>query len=218
MICKRCDKQESRTPKAHYCEDCFKLVRLDTHRRSHFNNKDKRNKVSSEYKCKNKYKISEYNKKYREENKELLREKRKEKRNINRDILNKDSADWRSKNKDKVSEYNKRNTPLYNEKYPWRKAIRTLLRNTLKRIGSKKESRTEEISGYSAIDLKTHIESLFLEGMTWDNYGDWHIDHIIPVSSFEENTPASVINSLSNLQPLWKLDNLSKGKKVIIKT
>jgi len=54
--------------------------------------------------------------------------------------------------------------------------------------------------------------------MCWDNYGDWHIDHIIPVSYFDENTPVSVINALSNLQPLWKLDNLSKGKKLIIKT
>jgi hypothetical protein len=217
MVCKRCDRQESRTPKAHYCEECFKLIRSETHRRSHLNNKDKRNKLSSEYKCKNKCKISEYNKRYNEENKEILREKRKIKRNINRNKLNKDSVEWRSKNKDKVSEYNKKHTPLYNKKYPWRKAIRTILRNTLKRIGSEKESYTEEISGYSAIDLKNHLEFLFSEGMTWDNYGDWHIDHILPVSHFDENTPVSVINSLSNLQPLWKFDNLSKGKKVIIK-
>jgi hypothetical protein len=217
MICKRCNRKESRTPKSHYCEECFKLVRLDTYRRSHLNNKDKRNKLSSEYKSKNRGEISEYNKRYSVENKEALREKRKIKRNINRDKLNEYSVEWRSKNKDKVSEYNKKHIPLYNKKYPWRKAIRTILRNTLKRIGSEKESYTEEISGYSAIDLKNHLESLFSEGMSWDNYGDWHIDHILPVSYFDENTPVSVINSLSNLQPLWKFDNLSKGKKVIIK-
>jgi len=196
----------------------FTNHRLYTYTRSHRNNKDKRNKVSSDYKCKNRSKISEYNKKYRELNKKILIEKRKIKRNINRDILNKYSENWRSNNKDKVSEYNKKHTPLYNKKHPWKKAIRTVLRNTLKRIGTKKENYTEEISGYSAIDLKIHLESLFVDEMCWDNYGDWHIDHIIPVSYFDENTPVSVINALSNLQPLWKLDNLSKGKKLIIKT
>lgn len=39
--------------------------------------------------------------------------------------------------------------------------------------------------------------------MTWNNYGEWHIDHIKPVNSFESDTPQSVVNALSNLQPLW---------------
>ena len=50
--------------------------------------------------------------------------------------------------------------------------------------------------------------------MSWDNYGEWHIDHIRPVSDFPSETPPYVINSLNNLQPLWKIDNLKKGKKM----
>jgi hypothetical protein len=47
--------------------------------------------------------------------------------------------------------------------------------------------------------------------MSWDNWGEWHIDHIIPVSKFEKETPPSIVNSLSNLQPLWAIDNYKKS-------
>jgi hypothetical protein len=56
--------------------------------------------------------------------------------------------------------------------------------------------------GYTPDELKTHLESLFTEGMTWGNYGDWHIDHIKPVSRFDKTTPVHIVNSLDNLQPL----------------
>jgi hypothetical protein len=64
------------------------------------------------------------------------------------------------------------------------------------------------------IELKEYIESLFIEGMSWENYGDWHIDHIIPVSSYNPETSIDVVNSIKNLQPLWAFDNLSKGNKI----
>ena len=44
-------------------------------------------------------------------------------------------------------------------------------------------------------------------------YGEWHIDHKKPVSLFDKNTDASIVNELNNLQPLWKLENLSKGNR-----
>jgi hypothetical protein len=46
--------------------------------------------------------------------------------------------------------------------------------------------------------------------MSWDNYGKWHIDHIVMVSSFEEDTPMNIVNSLENLRPLWAEDNCSR--------
>jgi len=55
--------------------------------------------------------------------------------------------------------------------YAWR----SLLTNSLKRLNTKKSAKTIEILGYSAEELKIHLESLFKEGMTWDNYGEWHI-------------------------------------------
>jgi hypothetical protein len=80
---------------------------------------------------------------------------------------------------------------------------------TAKRLPSKK------ILGYSAKDLCAHIESQFAPGMSWQNRGAWHIDHIKSVSSFfnEGITDPKIINALSNLRPLWAQDNLNKGAK-----
>lgn len=47
--------------------------------------------------------------------------------------------------------------------------------------------------------------------MSWNNYGEWHIDHIKPVSKFRNNTPVRIVNALCNLQPLWAKENLIKG-------
>lgn len=74
---------------------------------------------------------------------------------------------------------------------------------------------------YSKADLRHHLEKQFSSGMTWDNYGSaWHVDHILPQSSFEINTrdPANCSAfqacwALTNLRPLWKHDNLVKSAK-----
>jgi hypothetical protein len=80
----------------------------------------------------------------------------------------------------------------------------------------------ETLVGYTVHDLKTHIESLFTEGMTWKNWGNWkpggplrwHIDHIRPQDSFtfttENDAQFQECWCLANLQPLWGPDNLSK--------
>ena len=55
------------------------------------------------------------------------------------------------------------------------------------------------------------MEKLFEKGMDWSNHGEWHIDHIKPVSKFNKNTAIHIVNSLSNLQPLWGKDNIIKS-------
>lgn len=71
--------------------------------------------------------------------------------------------------------------------------------------------------GYTSDELRAHLEALFLDGMTWENYGAvWSIDHIRPVIDFvrrDELNPA-VVNALTNLQPLWTSDNSRKHAKV----
>lgn len=73
------------------------------------------------------------------------------------------------------------------------------------------------LAGYDCVALKAHLEAKFLPGMSWGNYGEWHIDHIRPVASFDftidfEKTVRACW-ALSNLQPLWASDNIKKGKK-----
>jgi len=78
----------------------------------------------------------------------------------------------------------------------------------------------ESIVGYTCNDLRDHLEKLFTEGMSWENYGfrGWHIDHKIPIVFFNyqttEDQSFKECWSLNNLQPLWWKDNLSKGKKI----
>ena len=61
------------------------------------------------------------------------------------------------------------------------------------------------------------LESLFLDGMTWCNRSEWHIDHIKPIKAFldEGEVDFNIINNPSNLQPLWAKDNLLKGARYI---
>ena len=65
--------------------------------------------------------------------------------------------------------------------------------------------------GYSAEEFRENIQSKFTEGMSWENWGEWHIDHIMPVSKFDKETSASIVNALSNLQPLWAEENFKKS-------
>lgn len=96
-----------------------------------------------------------------------------------------------------------------------RRMLRNRIYNALK--GLVKVGTTHELTGCSNEDLTKHFESLFTEGMTWDNYGKWHVDHIVPCASFdlskEENQKKCF--HYSNLQPLWAIDNLRKNNKIL---
>lgn len=84
--------------------------------------------------------------------------------------------------------------------------------------GLKAGASWETLVGYTSLELKEHLESKFQPGMTWENYGQWHIDHIIPVSKFiiksVKDESFKECWSLKNLQPLWWIDNLKKGNRV----
>lgn len=71
--------------------------------------------------------------------------------------------------------------------------------------------------GCSITELKTYLESQFQPGMSWINYGDWHIDHIKPLINFDLTDKEQFRQAChySNLQPLWAQDNLTKGVEVL---
>jgi len=75
----------------------------------------------------------------------------------------------------------------------------------------------ETLVGYALAELISHLEARFVDGMTWANYGEWHIDHVRPVASFSitsvECDDFRACWSLSNLQPLWAADNIAKGAR-----
>lgn len=94
--------------------------------------------------------------------------------------------------------------------------MRGRLRSALKGYGDKYET-TMKLVGCTSIKLRGYIESKFTEGMTWENYGTWHIDHIQPCCSFDltKEEEQKICFHYSNLQPLWAKDNLQKGSKII---
>ncbi len=75
----------------------------------------------------------------------------------------------------------------------------------------------ENLVGYTLCDLMAHLESHFLPGMTWQNYGafGWHIDHVRPITAFQFEKPEDRgfkdCWALENLQPLWWYENMAKG-------
>lgn len=93
--------------------------------------------------------------------------------------------------------------------------VRSSLKQAKKRIFNGDLDFYIEELGYTPRQLKTHVESLFVKGMCWENWGAvWQIDHIVPVSRHSLDSSVSEVNALSNLRPLWKFDNLSKGGRL----
>lgn len=93
-------------------------------------------------------------------------------------------------------------------------ACRTILRHSLTsaKIGKSWE-RTSDALGYTPDQLRAHLESWFIDGMSWSNRGEWEIDHVISVAEFIRLgiTDPAKINALSNLRPVWKEHNRAKG-------
>ena len=88
-------------------------------------------------------------------------------------------------------------------------------------ISLKRNTKISSIYKYIGIDIKAfyiYIETLFQEGMSWENYGykTWHLDHILPLSSFDLSNDEELYKvwNYKNLQPLWAKDNLSKGCRI----
>ena len=124
------------------------------------------------------------------------------------------NANWRAENPEHVASYindyhkqRKAKDPLYR--------LQTNMRNACTRVVKqlsigKKPVSTFKWIGCSPEELKARLESLFTEGMTWENYGEWHVDHIRPICSFTAEEWEQV-NHYTNLRPLWAEDNIAKS-------
>lgn len=80
--------------------------------------------------------------------------------------------------------------------------------------GRCKAASTVELLGCTIPELRSHLESQFRPGMTWENYGPvWHVDHVRPCASFDLLDPVQqrACFHYTNLQPLFMMENLTKG-------
>jgi hypothetical protein len=92
--------------------------------------------------------------------------------------------------------------------------MRARLSEIVRTRGFTKRSALSKLLGCSFEEFRAHIASQFREGMSWDNYGSWHIDHIIPLSTAKTLDALENLAHYTNLQPLWAAENLSKKDKL----
>jgi hypothetical protein len=171
-----------------------------------------------EYREKNKSLIREKKRIYREKNAKRIKEKKRQYHLANAEKIRKKVRDYYKNHKKERLEYwrlyqnHRQNTDI---EYKILCQMRTRLNFILKNRGAKKVDHTITILGCSIRDFIRHIESKFLTGMTWDNYGKmgWHIDHIKPCATFDLTRPEDqrICFNYRNLQPLWGIDNLRKN-------
>jgi hypothetical protein len=163
--------------------------------------------ADKKYASKNKEKLNEYHKTWSKEKRKELREYHSKWRDENREHVNEKTRLWY---------LNRRRTdPSFRLKSNTRTAVWTCL----KERNVAKYRSTFALLGYTIEELMKHLESLFTSGMTWNNYGEWHVDHKRPMTSFEftstDDEGFKECWALSNLQPLWEVDNLSKGTRYL---
>ena len=134
----------------------------------------------------NKEHITEINNKYREEHKDECRERQR---------------NWKKQKR--------QNDEQFRILGNMRSRICDVLRGC-------KSKTTKEYLGCTSEEFRKHIEEQFRDGMTWENYGEWHIDHITPLK-YGEPTFEEVVERLhyKNTQPLWARENISKGNRFI---
>lgn len=139
-----------------------------------------------------------------------------------------ESSAYYEENKEKVKEYYSDNRVKANEaqaryhekrmQNPVKRAAyfaRLFTTMALKRKGYSKTTSTMAILGCDFETFKAHIESNFKEGMSWENRSEWHIDHHVPLSSAKTKEDVMKLGHYTNLNPLWSIDNLKKGSKIV---
>jgi hypothetical protein len=151
------------------------------------------------YRDSKKEETKDYMKKYYNDNldkRKLYLEETKEERRIKRNIFEKQKRE---------------SDPLYKIKI----YVRNRIGFYLKKTEISKKNTTFQLVGCSPLELKIYLEQKFINGMSWENQGKWHIDHIIPLSSATNEDGLYKLCHFTNLQPMWAIDNIKKGAKII---
>ena len=184
------------------------------------------NKRSVEYRKNNPEKVLEITRNWTAKNPEWVYNRHKKWRDENRELANEIKRDWLNKNPEKRKQYRENYKPRKREQRKERRntdpifnltnRMRGRLRKYLIILNISKTNKTFEIVGCSPQFLKEHLEKQFVDGMTWENRSEWHIDHKIPLSSAKTEEELYKLCHYTNLQPLWAEENMKKSNKIIV--
>lgn len=184
------------TGRESYCKPCKKVWRYE--------NKDRIKALQKTWRLVN----IEHDKAYRQKYYKEYFKKNPKIRNVNmRNQRKKES--FKTWNR----EYQKKR--MENPVFRLQNRLRARISMRLRKLGISKLGSAIKDVGCTLGELKNHLEALFTFGMTWENYGKWHVDHIKPLISFNLDNPEEFKKAVhfTNLQPLWAIDNYIKGTK-----
>ena len=152
-----------------------------------------------------KERLKKNHKNWAEKNKEHLKQYLKEYREKNIDNIRKTKRDY------------ERNRKARDPIYKLISNFRTAIYQVLKESNVEKNKHYFDILQYTPEQLISHLENKFTDKMSWDNYGDWHVDHKLPITHFNiyEMGDEEFMRcwSLDNLQPMWGIENIRKSNK-----
>ena len=208
-------KKKSEEQVTKKCSGCKVVKSLDEF------SKDKTGKSGRHAHCKecwkqyyeaNREKLLEYNKQWAKDNKEKKAE-------YNRQYNQEHKAERNEYRRNRYNNEYRRNRYKSDELYRLSCVVKASIYRALKSSeGSKEGNSTLDMLPYTLSQLKEHIERQFEPWMTWENHGEWHIDHIYPQSKlpYDSMTHPNFLKcwALENLQPLEAKENISKGNRL----
>lgn len=200
------------------CKQCRAII----NKKDYLKRKDSRLKSAKNYYDLNKESIlnkrnqidhSEYNKSYKQENKDNIKQYNKQYNELNKEKIKLQRAKYRKENRAKLQAYenNKMKTDIL---FKLGKRLRNRLQDFLKGRNFIDDRSFNDYLGCSLEELKTWLETKFTVGMDWNNYGVWHLDHKVPLSSAKTEEEMYTLCHYTNIQPLWGIDNIKKSNKV----
>ena len=149
-----------------------------------------------------------------EEQKQQRREYHKAYSRSNKEQIQKVRTEWIRKNQKERREYGREYIRTWNKNNKHAVVWSTMLTTCIRRLKTGKTDKTYKLLGYTADELKNHLDAKLQPGMTWENHGIfWNVHHNVPVSWFKQSTPPAVVSHLLNLYPLEKSINYSVGNK-----
>ncbi len=175
-----------------------------------------KNCYEKQYRKKNRDKLNLWHKNYADNNREKINEQARQRYNDPNHPRKQKDKEWRQNNPDYILEKARNEYHLKYKKDPQYTVAKCIRRRFAAAIKNKsKKSSTWSYVGCSYEDFVKHIESLFEPGMTWDNYGEWELDHKEPIFKFDhsEDNQIYLAWNYTNIQPIWYEKHKIKTKE-----